>query len=140
MRIVLALVAALAASACNLFDRGQELEDGLHAAIKRGKSPFLLSEAFPGRWTELCFFGGYDDGDHLKLERTYPNAWWLVAFDGERIAAQLNGIDNADDALRLVKHNATRTCFTPQSRVTIVSAAERALRFEDGHPWEPKRK
>jgi hypothetical protein len=139
-RIGVVLLALLALVSCGLFDRGKELEDGLRAAIERGRSPFLLSEAFPGNWTELCFFGGYDDGDHLGLERTYPNAWWLVAFDGERIVAKRNGLDNMDVALRLNKHNATRTCFTPRSRVTIVSAAERALRFEDGHPWQPKRK
>ena len=140
MRIVPAFIALLALAACGLFDRGKELEDGLLAAIKRGKSPFRLSEAFPGGWTELCIFSGYDDGDHLQLERTYPSAWWLIAFDGERIVAKRNGVDGAEGGLRLVRENGSRQCFTPQSRVTIVSAAERALRFEDGHPWQPKRK
>ena len=40
----------------------------------------------------------------------------------------------------LKRENGSRQCFTPQSRVTIVSAAERVLRFEDGYPWQPKRK
>jgi hypothetical protein len=137
MRIVPALFALLAATSCGVSDRGKELENGLRAAIARGKNPFLLGEAFPGAWTELCFFGGYDDGGPLKLERTYARAWWLVAFEGKRIVAKLNGVDNDPNGLRLNAHNATRTCFTPQSRVAIVSAAERELRFEDGRPWRP---
>ena len=140
MRIVSAFIALLALAACGLFDRGEELEGGLLAAIKRGKSPFLLSEALTGGWTELCIFSGYDDGDHLKLERTYPSAWWLIAFDGERIVAKRNGVDGAEGGLKLVRENGSRQCFTPQSRVTIISAAERVLRFEDGHAWQPKRK
>jgi hypothetical protein len=50
MRGVPALAALLALAACGLFDRGKELEDGLLAAIKRGKSPFVLSEAFGHPW------------------------------------------------------------------------------------------
>lgn len=57
-RIGFALAALLSLAGCGLFDRGRELEEGLRAAIARGKSPFLLSEAFSGGWTELCFFGG----------------------------------------------------------------------------------
>lgn len=138
MRYPVAFAALLALAGCGLFDRGTELEAGLQTAIARGKSPFLLSEAFSGGWTELCFFGGYDDGGPLKLDRTYATAWWLVAFDGERIVARRNGVDNNPDGLKLNVHNATRTCFTPRSRVTIVSAPDRVLRFEDGHPWRPK--
>jgi hypothetical protein len=91
----------------------------------------------PGRWTEICFFGGYDDGDHLKLERTYARAWWLVVSEGERIVAKLNGVDGLAGEPVLNRHNATRTCFAPTARVTVVSGAE--LRFEDGRPWQAKK-
>ena len=91
----------------------------------------------PGRWTEICFFGAYDYGDHLKLELTYESAWWLVVFDGERIVAKLNGVDGPAGEPTLNRHNAPRTCFAPQARVTIVSGTE--LRFEDGRPWQSRR-
>jgi hypothetical protein len=140
-RIAVALTALLAFAACDAIEAervSKQLKDGLRAAIQRGKSPFLWSDVLPGRWTEICFFGAYDNGDHLKLDLTYETAWWLVVFDGERIAAKLNGVDVPKEEPRLNRHNATRTCFAPTARVTIVSGAE--LRFEDGRPWASKKK
>jgi hypothetical protein len=139
-RIAVALTALLAFAACDAIEAervSKQLKDGLRAAIQRGKSPFLWSDVLPGRWTEICFFSDYDHGDHLKLELTYETAWWLVVFDGERIVAKLNGVDGPAGEPTLTRHNATRTCFAPAARVTIVSGAE--LRFEDGRPWEPRR-
>jgi hypothetical protein len=140
MRITLALAALFALAACDAIEGtliSNQLGDGLRASIQRGKSPLPWSDVLPGRWTEICFFGGYDDGDHLKLERTYSRAWWLVVFEGERIVAKLNGVDGIEGEPVLNRHNATRTCFAPTARVTLVSGAE--LRFEDGRPWRAKK-
>jgi hypothetical protein len=128
---------AAALAACDLFGGGIEIHAGLEQAIKRGKSPFLLGEALTEKWTALCFFGAYDDGDHLDLYTGHEIEWWLVAFDGDRIVGKYQGDDGQ---LRLNPSNESRFCFTPQSRVTILSTSPPALRFEDGRPWSSKKK
>jgi hypothetical protein len=133
--------AALALSGCDWIEearREREFAQGLSAAIQRGKSPFPLADVLSRRWTEMCFFGAYDDGDTLDLANNNDTDWSLVAFDGAEIVAKL-GSD--DSFIRLNHLNQTSTCYTPQARVTIVSATPKAwaLRFEDGRPWRPRR-
>ena len=132
-----AALCAAALAACDLFGGGINLQGGLEQAIQRGKSPFILGEALPDKWTEVCFFGSYDNGEELKLETGHEVEWWLVAYDGDKIVGKVMG---SDSELRLNPNNESRMCFTPKSRVTILSAKERALRFEDGHPWRSRRK
>ena len=126
----------MALAACDFFG-GIKIHAGLEQAIKRGKSPFLLGEAIPGKWTELCFFGAYEDGGELELHTAHDTDWWLVAYDGERLVGKYQGTDGE---IRLNPGNESRFCYTPQSRVTITSAAPPALRFEGGRAWQPKKK
>lgn len=110
---------------------------GLESAVERGVSPFRLSDVLPKGVTEICYFGPYDDGEGLGLRTYHDTDWSLVAFDGDKEVARIQGTDRE---FALIPHNKERACFAPGARITIVAKDKRALKFEDGTPYRPRRK